>query len=165
MVDVIFCGLDGFACENIPDLLTIQDSLPEFTNLPKLSHFFIHRCQLVDQPRDFRIVVLQPLHLFILDPAQDGYGIVLDHPDPVRVEAHFLFQFAARAECVGERGNLLIESLYVCGHTADGIPVHDLSGVHEKTGKCPVGNHVCELFLWFFQLPVKLPDLVFDLHS
>ena len=24
MVDVIFCGLDGFACENIPDLLGID---------------------------------------------------------------------------------------------------------------------------------------------
>lgn len=50
----------------------VHDALPQPAYLDKLSHLFIHWCQLVDKVWDPRIIILQLFHLLILNPAENG---------------------------------------------------------------------------------------------
>ena len=67
MVHVILPAIDGIIYENIPDLCKLYYTVPEFSYSPQFSHFLIQRCQLINKARNFRVIVLQPLHFFILD--------------------------------------------------------------------------------------------------
>src|SRR5699024_10090853 len=115
MIYIILLCDNRITRKNIAYFSYFQDAFPKFTYIIQLSHLLIHRSQLVDQARNLRIIILQPFHLLILNPSQNIYRVILDHPHPIRIEMYFLLQLTAISKGIRQSNYSTIDSSDILG--------------------------------------------------
>lgn len=86
VVDIVLLPVDGLIRKDVHHAAKLQDAVPQLPHVGQLAHLFVQRRKFVNQPGNLRVIVLQPLYLFALDPPQDVHRVILYHLHPGVVE-------------------------------------------------------------------------------
>ena len=58
MIYIVLPWSNRLTGKDITNRCKVENAFPKLVNMTELAHFFIHRCQFINQARNFRIIVL-----------------------------------------------------------------------------------------------------------